>query len=127
MLASLMALAVLEHWLLVVPLPVDAFWQWGIQQTAPAEGLSLNKDSQDIDSYETTGTHSDFCADDFASDYEHPPTRARARRRSLAVLMQEENPERADLSRSGGCTVQENEGKRRVLTTRHRAFDGRAE
>lgn len=28
MLGALMALAIVEHWLLILPLPVDAFWQW---------------------------------------------------------------------------------------------------
>ena len=31
MLASLMALAVLEHWLLVLPLPAAALWSWGLK------------------------------------------------------------------------------------------------
>jgi putative photosynthetic complex assembly protein 2 len=30
-LATLMALAILEHWLLVVPLPTDALWSWGLR------------------------------------------------------------------------------------------------
>ncbi len=30
LLAVLMALALLEHWLLVVPVPAEALWQWGL-------------------------------------------------------------------------------------------------
>jgi putative photosynthetic complex assembly protein 2 len=30
MLAALMALAVLEHWFLVLPLPVATLWRWGL-------------------------------------------------------------------------------------------------
>ena len=35
LLGSLMALAVLEHWLLVVPLPVHAMWQWTVPSQRP--------------------------------------------------------------------------------------------
>ena len=31
MLATLMALAIAEHWFLVTPLPVNALWQWGVK------------------------------------------------------------------------------------------------
>jgi len=31
MLASLMGLAVLEHWFLVLPLPAAALWSWGLK------------------------------------------------------------------------------------------------
>jgi putative photosynthetic complex assembly protein 2 len=68
MLATIMALAVLEHWLLVVPLPVDALWQWGLgSKTEEAGGArqaptrSLRLQSQSVD--------------DFASDYEQPAVR----------------------------------------------------
>lgn len=73
MLASLMALAVLEHWLLVVPLPVDAMWQWGMGQAAPAASLSRNKDSGEFRGYEGACAPEQSFASDFASDYEHPP------------------------------------------------------
>ena len=34
-LATLAGLAVLEHWLLVVPLPIEALWRWGFASRAP--------------------------------------------------------------------------------------------
>jgi putative photosynthetic complex assembly protein 2 len=34
MLATLMALAIAEHWFLVVPLPTNALWQWGVKAAA---------------------------------------------------------------------------------------------
>ena len=37
MLASLMVLAILEHWLLVTPFDANALWQWGLR-TAPDAG-----------------------------------------------------------------------------------------
>ena len=37
MLAALLALAVLEHWLLVVPLRLDRLWNWSIAGAASAE------------------------------------------------------------------------------------------
>lgn len=36
MLATLMALAVLEHWFLVTPFDADLLWKWGVQPTAIA-------------------------------------------------------------------------------------------
>jgi putative photosynthetic complex assembly protein 2 len=36
MLATLCALAMLEHWLMVLPLPSDALWRWSLDQRAPA-------------------------------------------------------------------------------------------
>lgn len=35
-LAALMALAILEHWFLVVPLPVSALWRWSLASRDPA-------------------------------------------------------------------------------------------
>jgi putative photosynthetic complex assembly protein 2 len=39
--ATLLSLAVLEHWFLVLPLPSEALWSWGLRsRTAPsAKGL----------------------------------------------------------------------------------------
>ena len=39
--ATLLSLAVLEHWFLVLPLPSEALWSWGLRSraSAPAEGL----------------------------------------------------------------------------------------
>lgn len=35
LLAALMSLAVLEHWFLVLPLPVAALWKWGLRSRGP--------------------------------------------------------------------------------------------
>jgi putative photosynthetic complex assembly protein 2 len=34
LLASLMALAILEHWFMVLPLPSEALWRWSLRPTA---------------------------------------------------------------------------------------------
>ena len=42
MLATLMALAIAEHWFLVTPLPANALWQWGVKTASnddPASAL----------------------------------------------------------------------------------------
>ncbi|GAC1620558.1 MAG: putative photosynthetic complex assembly protein PuhE [Nevskia sp.] len=36
-LATLMTLAVLEHWFLVLPIPADALWRWGLSSRQPPE------------------------------------------------------------------------------------------
>lgn len=36
LLATLVALALLEHWFLVLPLPVEALWTWGLASRSPA-------------------------------------------------------------------------------------------
>jgi putative photosynthetic complex assembly protein 2 len=38
-LATLMALAVLEHWFLVLPIPAAAMWAWGLASREPESGL----------------------------------------------------------------------------------------
>lgn len=49
-LATLMALAVLEHWFLVLPIPSAELWSWGlksrdeVERAAPAKSTSLNRD-----------------------------------------------------------------------------------
>lgn len=35
-LATLMTLAVLEHWFLVLPIPADALWRWGLSSRQPS-------------------------------------------------------------------------------------------
>jgi putative photosynthetic complex assembly protein 2 len=40
MLATLMVLAILEHWLLVTPFDANALWKWGVK-AAPDDGLSF--------------------------------------------------------------------------------------
>ena len=39
LLATMMTLAVLEHWFLVLPLPAAALWQWGLASRAPARAF----------------------------------------------------------------------------------------
>lgn len=34
--ATLLSLAVLEHWFLVLPIPADALWKWGLSSRVPA-------------------------------------------------------------------------------------------
>jgi putative photosynthetic complex assembly protein 2 len=36
LLAGLMALAVIEHWFLMLPLPLDGLWTWGRPNTSAA-------------------------------------------------------------------------------------------
>ena len=40
LLATLVALALLEHWFLVLPLPVEALWTWGLASRSPAAGAA---------------------------------------------------------------------------------------
>jgi putative photosynthetic complex assembly protein 2 len=48
LLASLMALGVLEHWFMVVPLPVGALWSWGMRpRTDHNRGASAASLAQD--------------------------------------------------------------------------------
>jgi hypothetical protein len=35
LLATLMALAVIEHWFMVLPLPVERLWSWGMRSRSP--------------------------------------------------------------------------------------------
>jgi putative photosynthetic complex assembly protein 2 len=40
--ATLLSLAILEHWFLVLPLPSEALWNWVLREraaTTPAKGL----------------------------------------------------------------------------------------
>ncbi len=36
LLATLMALAVIEHWFMILPIPAEALWRWSIKSSAPA-------------------------------------------------------------------------------------------
>jgi len=38
-LATMMALAILEHWFLVIPLPAGKLWQWGLASRKPAKAF----------------------------------------------------------------------------------------
>ena len=40
-LATMMGLAVLEHWFLVVPLPSAALWHWGLKSRAPTQPFAV--------------------------------------------------------------------------------------
>jgi putative photosynthetic complex assembly protein 2 len=42
LLATLAALAVIEHWFLVVPLPAAALWSWGLNSREPATAAANN-------------------------------------------------------------------------------------
>lgn len=48
LLASLLALGVLEHWFMVVPLPISALWKWGMRsrsvRACPSAPVSLSVD-----------------------------------------------------------------------------------
>jgi hypothetical protein len=44
LLATLMGLAVLEHWLLVLPLRAERLWSWGLASRREAESLTRDKD-----------------------------------------------------------------------------------
>jgi G3E family GTPase len=39
--ATLMTLAILEHWFLVLPLPVAALWRWSLQSHRPPHGFDV--------------------------------------------------------------------------------------
>ncbi len=39
--ATLMTLAILEHWFLVLPLPAAALWQWSLQSHRPPHGFDV--------------------------------------------------------------------------------------
>ena len=41
MLATLMALAIAEHWFLVTPLPANALWQWGVKTASNGDPASV--------------------------------------------------------------------------------------
>jgi hypothetical protein len=42
LLATLSALAVIEHWFLVVPLPATALWSWGLKSRATPVEIAHN-------------------------------------------------------------------------------------
>ena len=44
---TMLALAILEHWLLVLPLPSTALWRWAMRQPAP-EPAAPRPDNEDI-------------------------------------------------------------------------------
>lgn len=44
---TMLALAILEHWLLVLPLPSTALWRWAMRQPAP-EPAAPRADNEDI-------------------------------------------------------------------------------
>ncbi len=74
MLACLMALAVLEHWFLVLPLPVDAIWQWGASATEQeVEDIRLETaKSADARSPSNVSSEDRYARSDFESDFDHP-------------------------------------------------------
>jgi len=40
-LATMMALAILEHWFLVIPLPAGKLWQWGLASRKPSKAFEV--------------------------------------------------------------------------------------
>ena len=48
LLASLLALGILEHWFMIVPMPIAALWSWGMRSRTPEEPsmLPLHKNAQ---------------------------------------------------------------------------------
>ncbi len=52
MLATLMALAVLEHWFLVLPLPVADLWRWGLSSRRME--ITKNPTDHDFDGHDAT-------------------------------------------------------------------------
>jgi putative photosynthetic complex assembly protein 2 len=48
LLASLLALGILEHWFMIVPMPIAALWSWGMRSRAAEEPsmLPLHKNAQ---------------------------------------------------------------------------------
>ncbi|MBA4284902.1 MAG: photosynthetic complex assembly protein 2 [Xanthomonadaceae bacterium] len=40
-LATLLSLAVLEHWFLVLPIPADLLWKWGLRSRAAEDGSAI--------------------------------------------------------------------------------------
>ena len=87
-LACLMALAVLEHWLLVLPLQVDALWQWGStpDKKAREEHKLRRAPVADLRLSTPASNSSRFSSNEFASDYEDPAPHRYANLRVSAGL-----------------------------------------
>jgi putative photosynthetic complex assembly protein 2 len=47
LIATLLALAVLEHWFLVLPLPDEALWAWAFKPQAPVQGEAEPQETGD--------------------------------------------------------------------------------
>ncbi len=43
LLASLVALGLLEHWFMVLPVPADALWRWGLASRSAAQGAAARE------------------------------------------------------------------------------------
>lgn len=52
LLGALAALGVIEHWMLVLPLPVEKLFGWSLRRSVPADGISYHHDHQRV-----AGTH----------------------------------------------------------------------
>jgi putative photosynthetic complex assembly protein 2 len=72
MLACLMALAVLEHWFLVVPLPVDAMWQWGMSPPQPSQDPAMSREQAANPVRTGSIAQARVTPDEFDSDYDEP-------------------------------------------------------
>jgi len=54
-LATLMALAVLEHWFLVVPIPIDALWRWSLTSRGTTGEAAATADAPSPDAAKSAG------------------------------------------------------------------------
>jgi hypothetical protein len=62
MLATLMALAIAEHWFLVAPLPSNALWQWGVKAAPETAALVENHVDEASAAEERHGARDDQAA-----------------------------------------------------------------
>jgi len=57
LIATLLILAILEHWFLVLPLPFEALWRWGLKSREVHHQVEQPKQDDDHDSLQTSGRH----------------------------------------------------------------------
>ena len=67
MLATLMALAIVEHWLLVTPFEADVLWKWGVQREPAAGKIRAIEPERPAARSAVVAANSDD------SDYQRPP------------------------------------------------------
>jgi putative photosynthetic complex assembly protein 2 len=48
LLATLMALAVIEHWFMILPIPADVLWRWSLRPTPLDYGTGTSAESSDV-------------------------------------------------------------------------------
>jgi putative photosynthetic complex assembly protein 2 len=80
LLATLVALAVLEHWFMVVPLPVKAMWEWSVGSWTEA-GTDISKRSTDAPAADamppSAGASAEYCDAKNAPDERDGPAKCR--------------------------------------------------